>query len=97
MRACIPLEVNLATRKEEGSAPKLVWRISERAPMGEWVDASRHDEPAASPLPEVSSGGWVMSSFDLLQGSDISEVEDTIPGELFDELFPDPKKLIGDR
>jgi hypothetical protein len=82
----------LVTRKEEASPPKLVWRISERAPMGEWVDASRAEEPAASPLPEVSSGGWVISSYDLLQGSDTSEVEDTIPGELFDELFPASKK-----
>ena len=97
MSACIQREVDLTTRKEEGSPPRLVWRISERAPMGEWVDASRHDEPASSSLPEVSSGGWVMSSYDLLQGSDISEVEDTIPGELFDELFPDPKKVSGDR
>ncbi len=96
MRSRIPLEIDLVTRKEEASPPKLVWRISERAPMGEWVDASRNDESAPSALPEVSSGGWVMSSYDLLQGSDTSEVEDTIPGELFDELFPAPKKDVAD-
>jgi len=92
MRGCIPLEIHLVTRKEDPSPPKLVWRISERAPMGEWVDASRVDEAPTSPLPEVSFGGWVISSYDLLQGSDASEVEDTIPGELFDELFAPSKK-----
>jgi hypothetical protein len=32
---------------------------------------------------------WRASSYDLLTGSSVSEVEDTIPGELFDELFGD--------
>ena len=97
MHPSIPLEIHLVTRKEEASPPKLVWRISERAPMGEWVDASRVEEAATSPLPEVSfGGGWVMSSYDLLQGSDTSEVEDTIPGELFDELFAPSKKDAAD-
>jgi len=65
-----------------------VWRISKQAPHGEWVDpispipASRSDS-----LPEVSTGNWVNSSFDLASGADVQEVTDTIPGELFDELF----------
>ena len=72
----------------------LVWRISEKAPMGEWVDTSAPPPPPppAPPapkkdLPEVYSGGWVVSSFDLLAGVDISESPDTVPDELFDELF----------
>jgi len=32
---------------------------------------------------------WRASSYDLLTGSSVSEVEDTIPGDLFDELFGD--------
>ena len=32
---------------------------------------------------------WRASSYDLLTGSSVSEVEDTIPGELFDGLFGD--------
>ena len=44
--------------------------------------------PNKKELPEVSSGSWVTSSFDLLSGTDISEDNDTIPGELLDELFP---------
>ena len=51
---------------------KLVWRISATAPQGEWVDPS---QPAAAPPklaePEVSTGSWVTSSFDLLSGTDV--------------------------
>lgn len=80
-----------------GPAPpprkRLVWRISERAPKGEWVDPGAvNDASPTSQLPEVTSGGYVMSSFDLLSGTDIDEDDTTIPGELFDELFAaDPK------
>ncbi len=77
------------------AAPKRVWRISADAPQGAWVDPRViHTKPAAKTdpslgeLPEVSSGGWVISSFDLLNGTDISEAEDTVPGDLLDELFP---------
>lgn len=78
----------MATMKPQGTKGRLVWRISERAPMGEWVDPAHADEQALAPnLPEVSSGGWVISSFDLLHGTDITE-DDTIPGDLLDELFP---------
>ena len=67
----------------------MVWRISEGAPLGEWVDKAA---PAARPtkqdqLPDVLYGSWVTSSFDLLSGSDTLEVSDTIPDDLFDELF----------
>ena len=38
-----------------------------------------------SPHRAVSSGTWVISSYDLLDGADVTE--DALPGELFDELF----------
>jgi hypothetical protein len=68
--------------------PKMVWRISESAPMGEWVKprAQVKDTPAKG-LPEVSYGTWVTSSYDLLDGADVIEDPDTIPGDLLDELF----------
>jgi hypothetical protein len=69
---------------------KRVWRISQLAPMGEWVDLARDAERVPPPeLPEVNSGGWVVSSLDLLHGTDIIEdgEADTIPGELLDQLF----------
>lgn len=85
----------MATFKAPQPQGRRVWRISERAPLGEWVDPSSVDESAPLPeLPEVSSGGWVISSFDLLHGTDISEngEGDTVPGELLDELFAQPKQ-----
>jgi hypothetical protein len=56
--------------------------------MGEWVrpHAQVHAKIARG-LPEVSYGTWVTSSYDLLDGADVTEDPDTIPGELFDELF----------
>jgi hypothetical protein len=41
-------------------------------------------------LPEVSYGNWVTSSYDLLDGVDVTEDRDSVPEELFDELF-EPK------
>jgi hypothetical protein len=73
---------------------KMVWRISESAPMGEWV--VRAAPVVAKPgteLPEVSSGSWVTSSYDLLDGTDVIEDPDTLPADLFDELFA-PKQEI---
>ena len=71
---------------------KRVWRISKSAPQGEWVQKSA---PPVNPkpsneLPEVSYGSWVTSSYDLLDGTEVIEDPDTLPGELFDELFAPP-------
>ncbi len=56
--------------------------------MGEWVVKTAPVIPAPKdPLPEVSYGTWVTSSYDLLDGTDVKEDPDTLPGELFDELF----------
>jgi hypothetical protein len=84
------------TRPKPTVPAKRVWRISERAPMGEWVEIETVKaklapaKPAAEPdknLPEVSYGSWVTSSYDLLDGTEVIEDPDTLPGELFDELF----------
>lgn len=73
------------------SAPptkRAVWRISESAPMGEWVDpdALPVSTPAAKPPRPDSSGGWIESSMDLLNGADVSEDHESAPGELFDDV-----------
>jgi hypothetical protein len=69
---------------------RAVWRISERAPMGEWVDPDALPEPTLPPQAETpaefSSSSWMVSSMDLLNGADVSEDHETSPGELFDEL-----------
>jgi hypothetical protein len=77
------------SRAKPTEPAKVVWRISESAPMGEWVDTGA---PAATPrpqkdLPEVTYGSWVISSYDLLHGSEVIEDSNTVPGDLFDELF----------
>jgi hypothetical protein len=92
----------MVQRKPTPAAKRLIWRITEAAPLGEYVDAAdvaasaAAARTAASPaptLPEatVSSGGWVVSSFELLHGADVTEGYDTVPGELFDSFFsPSP-------
>lgn len=84
----------MVQRKPPAPPPKrLVWRISQAAPLGEFVDPSAPvPVPEREDLPEASSsGGWVMSSFELLHGADVSEGPETVPDDLFDELFPSPK------
>jgi hypothetical protein len=70
---------------------KLVWRISASAPQGEWVDPTQIAAPIPKLAePEVSTGSWVTSSFDLLNGTDIVEVPDAMSPDLFNELFEEP-------
>ena len=67
---------------------KLVWRISDRVPMGEWVKPSAHfNAKPAEGIPEGSQGTWVTSSYELLDGADVIEDPGTIPGDQLDELF----------
>ena len=56
--------------------------------MGEWVNivAPVIRRPNTD-LPEVSYGSWVTSSYDLLDGAEVIEDPDTLPGDLLDELF----------
>jgi hypothetical protein len=73
----------------------MIWRITEAAPLGEFVDPDAVVPPTRRARPEGAPGGWVVSSFELLHGTDISESPETVPDDLFDELFPpvpDPPK-----
>ena len=73
-------------RPKTTAPAKKVWRISENAPKGEWIDKSSPiAHKPSQDLPEVSYGTWVMSSYDLLDGTDVTE--EILPGGLFDELF----------
>ena len=76
-------------RLKTPTSAKLIWRISDEAPMGEWVDSgtATPPRPVKKDLPEVSYGSWVTSSYDLLHGTDVIESDDTVPGDLFDEYF----------
>ena len=78
-------------QKAPPAAKKRVWRVTPEAPQGAWFD------PASLPLPEAPPregrpSSWAMSSFDLQYGADVSDVSDTLPAELLDELFPTAAK-----
>jgi hypothetical protein len=75
-------------RKRSADPKRIVWRMTDSAPMGELVDLdSMPTSPATKDRPEVSSGGYIESSFALLDGTEVSEGVDTLPADLFDELF----------
>jgi hypothetical protein len=67
---------------------KLVWRITPEAPKGKWVDPVTIVPAPADEVPEGRPSSWAMSSFDLQYGADVSDVSDTVPAALLDELFP---------
>jgi hypothetical protein len=75
-------------RKNPGNTKKVIWRMTDAAPLGEFVDPNVVASPPPKARPEGAPGGWVVSSFELLQGTEISEGPDTVPDDLFDELFP---------
>ncbi len=78
-------EKNSAGRKK-----KLIWRISSDAPLGEFVDPDAQAPPISVTSPDVAQPGWAISSFELMRGVDISEGPETVPADLFDELFKKP-------
>jgi hypothetical protein len=76
-------------RHNTPSKPKRIWRISERAPLGEWVDPNIPSEPRkkdAGPAP-TSEEIWRRSTFDLLNGIEVNDDPTTVPDDLFDEYF----------
>jgi len=64
---------------------KLIWRISSDVPFGEWVDSTSTAvaEPEIAP-PDLTGETWASSSFDLVYGTEVREVADTVPSELLD-------------
>jgi hypothetical protein len=77
----------MVQRKSAKPGRRRVWRITADAPLGEFVDPDAHPPPRPA-AGDPESGGWVMSSFDLKHGAEVSEGPDTVPDDLFDELFP---------
>jgi hypothetical protein len=74
----------------------MVWRISEDAPMGRWVSPTAvSTRPSHAELPEVSTGNWVTSSYDLLDGIEVNECDDNDTKELFDSLFGPGRGTMG--
>lgn len=63
--------------------------------MGEFVDIDLSTPTAATGAPEAQAKvldpapvvDWRGSSYDLLNGLEVNDDEESIPGDLFDELF----------
>jgi len=53
--------------------------------MGEWVDL---DAPVpGAPVNEPAPSSWMLSSFDLLRGTEVSDDPSKVPDALWDEFF----------
>jgi len=64
------------TPRKKPSPVRRVWRVTAEAPGGEFVDID--------PAPVAD---WRGSSWDLLNGLEVRDHSDTIPGALFDKIF----------
>ncbi len=74
-----------------------VWRITSEAPLGEIVDlgpkaassqgVGKVGEAAPMLIDTAPVANWRASSHDLLIGLEVTDQSESIPGELFDELF----------
>ena len=74
-------------KNSTGRKKKLIWRISSDAPLGEFVDPDVQVPPVAVKSSDTTQPGWATSSFELMRGVDISEDPETVPADLFDQLF----------
>lgn len=76
----------MARHKAPAKTKRMVWRISDHAPLGEWVDPNLPPTPEPEHSDETP-GGWRRSTYDLLNGVEIDDNPNTVPDDLFDELF----------
>ena len=73
--------------------PRRVWRMTAASPLGEVVDFDPTEkqppfgEVQARVLDPAPVVDWRASSFDLLNGMEMRDHTDSIPGDLFDRLF----------
>ena len=82
-----------AVESKKPPMPRRIWRMTLEAPLGKVVNFDPTEGPGSladaphrvlDPAPVVD---WRGSSFDLLNGVDVRDHSDSIPGELFDRLF----------
>jgi hypothetical protein len=77
----------MARHKAPAKTKRMVWRISDHAPLGEWVDPNLPPPPPEREHTDEAPGGWRRSTYDLLNGVEIDDNPNTVPDDLFDELF----------
>jgi hypothetical protein len=82
-----------AVESKKPPMPRRIWRMTLEAPLGKVVDFDPTEgagsladapHPVLDPAPVAD---WRGSSFDLLNGVDVRDHSDSIPGELFERLF----------
>lgn len=81
--------------RKKAAPARRVWRVTAAAPMGEFVDIDLTTPASAAGAPDVQARvldpapvvDWRSSSYDLLNGLEVNDDEESIPGDLFDELF----------
>ena len=74
-------------KSSTGRKKKLIWRISNEAPLGEFIDPDAEVPQVSPKSTDIAQPGWAISSFELMRGVDISEDPETVPADLFDQLF----------
>jgi hypothetical protein len=87
-------------KSDKPERQRRVWRMTAESPLGEFVDAD--DKPAAKPTAqpgpdELQPSSYVRSSWDLLNGLEVTE---SAPGDLegmFDELPQPPPSPARER
>jgi hypothetical protein len=81
----------MAKAKKQPEVKKVIWRMSNHAPLGEYVhpgDAAAPSETPESAPPLDPKSSWKLSSLELSDGLQVSEQPiDTLPDELWDEFF----------
>jgi len=82
------------TPRKKPSAARRIWRVTADAPGGEFVDIDLTEQAAdtgadapARVLDPAPVADWRGSSWDLLNGLEVRDHSETIPGELFDKIF----------
>ena len=93
--------MEILDRRKKAAGPRRVWRMTADAPFGEFVEVEaqmperRARSPDAPPaiLEAPAPVSWHESTGDLLGGVDVTDETDSMPGELFDQLFNAPDEV----
>jgi len=80
--------------RKKPNTPRRIWRVTAHAPNGEFVDfdpttpeTATGAEAPTRVLDPAPVADWRGSSWDLLNGLEVRDHSDSIPGALFDKLF----------
>ena len=83
----------MAKANKPSGGQRLVWRVSAETPLGQIVDASVPPEkmPAPAKSDEPREANWLQSSYDLLNGLEVTE---SAPGELTEVFLEAPPPAV---